>query len=338
MRLTTLLLISFCVYSCKEEAREKEYAFELNRPEAGRLGNLGRHHLGGGLCVVRSDSRGYWDKDDGWPEQVIKILSCYDSLPLDTTSPTKNVIKYKQGGLCFCYDCSIEPENSFTVIFMDVPEGFIGSKEYDVLNILASGYSDSAMLYRYLKRWRPTERKVLEGKVKGRSGGSIVFQEMEVKATREETNTITFFSKRNEFWEELFSIAKPLKVENDYLIGKCDSEFCSTKDILNPLYEIICLYGKEKGGIMCYPYTKSDDLYLGRRIDPKCFHRLRRLSEKHGLLMHSGAFPVGDCDLGNWRYVKIDSLNKEYREKLKSLLKPPDSIQVREPGEYTICD
>jgi len=50
--------------------------------------------------------------------------------------------------------------------------------------------------------------------------------------------------------------------------------------------------------------------------------------------MHKGAFPAGDCDLGNWRYIKIDSLNAEHSKKLKELLML-DDIQTIELGtEY----
>jgi hypothetical protein len=58
---------------------------------------------------------------------------------------------------------------------------------------------------------------------------------------------------------------------------------------------------------------------------PKCLSKLESLSKDHRIFMHSGAFPVEDCDLGNWRYVKIDNLSKEHYEKLKDLVREDDN-------------
>jgi len=309
-----LLLIFFCTHACKENAQEKEAEFELNKFEGDSLEMHKNFHLGGGICIQKEP----WDNrsHSEYSGPVIYIHSCYDSLPADTMPPTENIMKYRQGGLCFYNDCSIDLEKSFTVL-MNVPDGFIDSHEYHAFYIFASKYNDSTMLYKYAKDPK--------------------YQWARKKRNQPKDDTIMFFKKYDEFWEEFFSIAKPLKIEEN-ATEQCNSKFCSTKDFLNPLYSIRFMYETR------YKYmTYVEDvisLITNRKIKPKCLDKLESLSRegrlpnskvisfvttKYNILMHNGAFPAGDCDLSNWRYLKIDSLSKEHYEKLKDIVKPPNN-------------
>jgi len=265
MRILTLLLITLCAFSCKEETQEKETVHSS-------------YHLEGGLCVGK-----YLNADslNGKPEWNIRFYSCPDSLPIDTTPPTENILKYRQGGLCFYNDCNIWQGDFFT-LFMKVPKGFIDSSEY---YIFASKNSDSTMLYKRENAHSPSD-------------------------------TITFSNESGAFWEELFLTAKPLKLKNEDSTDRCNSKFCSTKDFLDPFYKIECDYGVDRKDMSCNKKGHRID-----RIKPRCLTKLESLSEKHGILMHNGAFPAGDCDLGNWRYVNAGSLSKKHYEKLKEVLR-----------------
>jgi len=312
-----LLLIIFCTHACKENAQEKESVFELNKFEADRL-EIGKgFHLGGGLCIYKAFQSGVWV---GGPERTIYIRDCHGALPADTSTPTEKILKYKQGGLCFYHDCDIKPEESFTV-FMKAPEGFIDLDEY--YNIFASKYNDSTMLYRHTKDFAGTYDLLLNGTyeyldslVKYLNGKVDIRPKH--KPFREDAISVSF-KYYDKFWEELFSIAKPLKIKGDSL-KQCNSKFCSTKDFLEPLYKIECLYGIERKVFDCFHDTLKFS-FSRRRIKPKCLTMLESLSKEHNILMHSGAFPAGDCDLSNWRYLKIDSLSKEHYEKLKEVLR-----------------
>jgi IS1 family transposase len=292
-RTLLLSLLTLFLFACKEEAHEKEAEFELNKPEVIALEE--GLYLGSGLCVYKYLN---YYVEWGEPAWEIRIFDCHDFL-IDTAEPTENVMKYRQGGLCFSNDCSVEPEKSFTML-MKAPESFIDTNNSRELNIFASKYNNSKMLYKHAK-----------------ISYYIVDQD-----------TLTFFKKYDKYWEELLSIAKPLKIENEDFSEYCNSKFCSTKDFLNPLHKINCSYGVESKDIWCYsdlPRFNKPSYYDGTYI-PKCLNTLEKLSEKYGIiLMHSGAFPAGDCDLGNWRYLKIDSLSKEHYVKLKDLVKHPDS-------------
>jgi len=314
MRVIALFIIALCVYACKEDVQEHETWFELNKFEADSLEHGQLFHLGGGLCIGKSMERGPWENGFRW---IIDILSCYDSLPVDTVIPMESILKSRQGGLCFYHGCSIEPEKSFT-IFMYVPKGFIDANKY---NIFASKYDDSTMLYKYEKNpyW---EYLIPEG--------MFEYLASMTKNQREEAKHKYFYKddvfifprKYNEFWEELFSIAKPLKIKDENFSDKCNSKFCSTKDFLKPFDKINCIYGIEQKIIDCFHDTLVSPFYRKTKVTPKCFAKLEKLSRNHSILMYSGAFPVGDCDLGNWRYIKIDSLSREHYIKLKELVKP----------------
>lgn len=269
MRIIILLLIVFYIYACKEKSQEKEAIYP-------------GFHVDAGLCV--SKYRKFGHLEDKQYEWIIKVYSCYDSLPTDTATPIEDILKYRQGGLClYRYnDCSIEPEKTFT-LFINVPKDFIDANEY---NVFASKYNDSTMLYKY-------EEKI-------------------------SNDTIALFKEYNGFWYELFSMAKPLKIKNEDFSDKCNSKFCATKDFLWPFYEIECEYGVERKQFDCSKkgYYNVEKGSSSKKIKPKCLDKLERLSKYYGILMHSGAFPAGDCDLSNWRYVKIDNLSKKHYEKL----------------------
>lgn len=291
-------------------------------------------HLGGGLCIVKSPPIRHRYDDE--IEDGFGIRSCHDSLPLDTVAPTENVLQYRQGGLCFYHRCSIEPEKSFTA-FMIMPIAFIESRAY---RVFASRHSDSTMIYEYNVPRNAAfddsvtiinferERINFERPAGRKPKSEQPHKEEHIRAHNRQTPFV-LFKKYDEFWEELFSIAKPLKTESDYLkknfylSGRCNLEFCSTKDILNPLYEVICGYGFESKRLNCPR--------LNRELEPRCLLTLDRISKrydnisrKYDILMHNGAFPAGDCDLGNWRYINIDSLSVEHSKKLKELLSLDD--------------
>jgi len=318
-----LPLIFFCTHACKENAQEKESVFELNKFDGDSLEVNEGFHLGGGLCIYKDLI--YDGAKDISLELSFYIISCYGFLPIDTVAPTENVMKYKQGGLCLYYDCDINPEKSLTIL-MSVPDGFIDSNKYKSFHIFASKYNDSTMLYMHAKRqmWKPSKEaleyldklgKYLSGEIKKTP---TYIPEKNIEKVKD---TIIFYKKYDEFWEEFFSIAKPLKIEEN-ATEQCNSKFCSTKDFLVPLYEIKCIYGIESKYVNC----PLEDMGLPRmKIKPRCLTMLENLSEEHNILMHRGAFPAGDCDLSNWRYLKIDSLSKEHYEKLKDIVKPPNN-------------
>jgi hypothetical protein len=312
-----VLLLSFLtlfLFACKEDAQETEAEFELNKGDI----DYG-FHLGGGLCVVKALD---YYAEGGEPRWEIEILDCYDLL-MDTVAPTENVMKYRQGGLCFYNDCIIEPENSFTM-FMKVPKGFIDSKKYIIFNIFVSKYNDSTMLYKHVKWLDPLASEEFKELLWYRLGK--VKEMPKIIPKEKEKDTLIFFKKDSKSWEELFSTAKPLEIKDEDFSEYCNGKFCSTKDFLNPLQQINCRYGVESNNFWCYsrrPQMNPND-GSGKYI-PKCLNKLWELSEKYGIvLMHSGAFPAGDCDLGNWRYLKIDNLSKEHYEKLKDLVREDD--------------
>jgi hypothetical protein len=324
MRITALFLIVFCAYTCKKNVQEKETEFEWGKLGLDKIKVEGNPftsvYLGGGLCIEKYPPMRL---DEEWS---IGIYSCYDSLSVDTVAPIENVLKYRQGGLCFYHDCSIEPEKSFTA-YMDMPIGFIESRAY---RVFASRYSDSAMLYEYNDPKRfgfhdsiliKDVEKVLKLVENIKLEPVQPHKEEHIRAHNRQTPFV-LFKKYDKFWEKLFSMAKPLKTESDYLkekfylSGRCNLEFCSTKDILNPLYEVNCYYGFDSKRLNCPRFN--------REIEPKCLYALDYISRNYDILMHNGAFPAGDCDLGNWRYIKIDSLSVEHSKKLKELLSLDD--------------
>jgi hypothetical protein len=342
MRIIFFFLITFCVYACKENVREKEAGVEWDKLGLDKMGLKydpdNEVHLGGGLCVVKYPPT--W-QDQEW---LIVIYNCYDLLPADTVAPTENVLKYKQGGLCFYHDCSIEPKKSFTV-FMNIPIGFIESRAY---RVFASRHSDSAMLYKYTNNPKYHSfqdsisiNKILKnlesGKTAKKAKPEQVHKEEHMRAHNRKL-PLVFFKEYDKFWEELFLEAEPLKKSNYLkelfsetkllktkstdlkeqfrLSDKCNLEFCSTKDILNPLYDIGCRYGLDSKRFDCESFD--------RKLEPRCLRTLGHISREYDILMHNGAFPAGDCDLGNWRYIKIDSLSVEHSKKLKELLSLDD--------------
>jgi hypothetical protein len=324
MRTIIFFLVVFCVYACKENVREKEAGVEWDKLGLDKIkvenDAYFEVHLGGGLCIVKSPPKR--QRYDDYIEDGFGIRSCHDSLPLDTVAPTENVLQYRQGGLCFYHRCSIEPEKSFTA-FMIMPITFIESRAY---RVFASRHSDSTMIYEYgdprNAAFDDSVSIINFERLAGRKAKSEQpHKEEHIRAHNRQTPFV-LFKKYDEFWEELFSIAKPLKTESDYLkknfylSGRCNLEFCSTKDILNPLYEVICGYGFESKRLNCPR--------LNRELEPRCLYALNYMSKKYDILMHNGAFPAGDCDLGNWRYIKIDSLSVEHSKKLKELLSLDD--------------
>jgi hypothetical protein len=272
MLLIIIFIIFFCLYACKENAQEEIKLYP-------------GFHLEGGLCAAKylnpSNSKGQ-------PEWTIRLYYCPDSIPPEEIAPLteENIMKYKQGGLCFRNHCTIEPEKSFT-LFMRMPKDVIDSNEYKIFASKDSYNSENSITYKYTKN------------------DSVI-------SYKGYNNTINNHEEHIGYWETLFSMAKPLKIKNENLSDSCNSKFCSTKDFLvGPFSKIECDYGTKQKSIAC-----KHEL-----LKPKCEGKLESLSEEYGILMHSGAFPVEDCDLGNWRYIKINSLSKEHYEKLKDLLK-----------------
>lgn len=253
--------------------------------------------------------------------------------------------KYKRGGLCLSFDCTVEHDKSLTIIFSSNDQSLIVSR-----------YSDSLMIYRYAERFlkrtlnsmsSPLESKnILDPTIDNRiDSAKVICQEIAVPVLSEAlffnpmhicrlnaTDTLLgkFFRiggdiveirKNYDFWWGILLSHSGSVVKNQ----KCDNKSCSSllgcpvKFAVSSNDKVdTCVLIDNSGELPMkrVPCSQKQNLQLSA-----CEMWLRCVAMKYAFIYHIGSMPQGECDISNWRGVKMESLTTKERAEIQTIMR-----------------
>jgi len=253
--------------------------------------------------------------------------------------------KYKRGGLCLSFDCTVEHDKALTIVLSSNDQSLIVSR-----------YSDSLMIYRYAERFlkrtlismsSPLECKnVLDPTIDNRiDSARVICQEIAVPVLSEAlffnpmhtcrlNATDTLLGKFFRIGGDIVEIQKTYDFWNKILLSHsgpfvknptCDSKNCSSLFGCPFKFAVpsndkadTCVLIDKSGELPMerVPCSQQQDLQLSA-----CERWLRCVAMKYAFIYHIGSMPQGECDISNWRGVKMESLTTKERAEIQTMMR-----------------